>query len=291
LPAAPESAPTAGRTGDDGAMSTDVFYGADQALLHHAAFGRLATWAGDHLVDLLHQAGLRGGTVVDLGCGSGILARVVSARGYDVFGVDISPDMIELARKEAPDAEFRCGSVLDAAMPTAVAVTATGEVLNYAADRRTGYTALRDLADRVAAALVPGGLFLFDLSTPGGNGLDPVRRQWHDRDEWTLYLEARENPTEHILDRRITIFRRTGPDTYRRTDERHVLRLFEPDAVVAELAAAGLETEVLAGYPSDTPTEPPIGWSVFLARKPAEGVQSAGSGRTSLAGNGPGRAN
>jgi hypothetical protein len=53
-------------------------------------------------------------------------------------------------------------------------------------------------------------------------------------------VEAREDPAEHILDRRITIFRRTGPGSHRRTDERHALRLFEPDAVVADLVAAGL---------------------------------------------------
>lgn len=60
----------------------------------------------------------------------------------------------------------------------------------------------------------------------------------------------------------------TGPGSYRRTDERHVLRLFEPDAVVADLVAAGLAVEVLDGYPADRPVTPPPGWSVFLARKP-----------------------
>jgi SAM-dependent methyltransferase len=249
-------------------MGTDVFYGADQSLLHHVDFGRLAARAADQLIGLLRQAGLRGGTVVDLGCGSGILARIVSDFGYDAYGVDISPDMIDLARKEAPEAEFHCGSILDAPIPAAVAVTATGEVLNYAADRRAGQSAVRDVAQKVAASLVPGGVFLFDLSTPGRYGPDGVRQQWHDREDWTLYMEAREDPAEHILDRRITIFRRTGSDVYRRTDERHILRLFEPDAVVADLVAAGLAVEVLDGYPADQPVTPPPGWSVFLARKP-----------------------
>jgi hypothetical protein len=108
--------------------------------------------------------------------------------------------MIDLARKEAPDPGFWCGSALDAPLPAAVAVTAVGEVLNYAADRRAGYAALRDLAHRVAAALVPDGLFLFDLSTPGRNAGAQLHRQRHDRDEWTLYMEAREDAAEQILD-------------------------------------------------------------------------------------------
>jgi hypothetical protein len=49
--------------------------------------------------------------------------------------------------------------ILDAPIPVAVAVTATGEVLNYAADRRAGQSAVRDVAQKVAASLVPGGVF------------------------------------------------------------------------------------------------------------------------------------
>jgi hypothetical protein len=177
--------------------------------------------------------------------------------------------MIDLAAKEAPLAEFWCGSVLDAPIPPAVAVTATGEVINHAADRRSGFNALRDLTRKVEAALVPEGVFLFDLAAPSDAGLGEVRRHWHDGDDWTLHVDERQDPTDHILDRHITIFRRTGPDHYRRSDERHVLRLFEPDAVLAELEKAGLSAEALSQYQSDRPVSPPENWAVFLARKPA----------------------
>jgi SAM-dependent methyltransferase len=248
-------------------MDSHQFYGADQALLHHVDFGRVADWAGNHVVGLLRGAGLRGGTVVDLGCGSGILARVVTDAGYDVFGVDVSPDMIDLAGKEAPLADFRCASIVDVPIPAAVAVTATGEVFNHASDRRGGYTVLSDLARRAEAALVPNGVFLFDLATAGRSGSEETRRQWHDREEWTLHVAEQEDPDDQILDRRITIFRRVGPDSYRRTDERHILRLFESDAVVALLEAAGLQVEILDGYPTDQKTLPRSGWTVFQARK------------------------
>ena len=46
--------------------------------------------------------------------------------------------MIDLARTTAPASEFSVGSVHDAAIRPSVAVTATGEVLNYAVDPRAG---------------------------------------------------------------------------------------------------------------------------------------------------------
>src|SRR3954452_12393910 len=107
-------------------MSDGRFYGRDQAAIHHQRFGKLAQIAARDLLSLLDDAGLRSGTVVDLGCGSGILARIVSAAGFKALGVDISPAMIELARKTIPEATFHVGPLLDVELPPAVAVTATG---------------------------------------------------------------------------------------------------------------------------------------------------------------------
>ena len=64
------------------------FYGEDQAAIHHREFGDLARTAADLVIDELRRGGLVSGTVVDLGCGSGILARAVSEAGYRVVGVE-----------------------------------------------------------------------------------------------------------------------------------------------------------------------------------------------------------
>ena len=70
------------------------------------------------------------GTVVDLGCGSGILAHDVTQAAYSVVGIDVSDAMVAIARDRAPQAEFRFSSFFSADFPTCVAVTAIGEVLN-----------------------------------------------------------------------------------------------------------------------------------------------------------------
>ena len=54
-----------------------------------------------------------GGRVLDLGCGSGIPAsRFLIEQGFRVVGIDISPRMVELARKSVPEATFEVRDML-----------------------------------------------------------------------------------------------------------------------------------------------------------------------------------
>jgi SAM-dependent methyltransferase len=240
------------------------FYGEDQAEIHHREFGDLAQAAAEFLIERLRAADHHTGTIVDLGCGSGILARLLTTAGYSVFGVDLSADMVELARAQAPEADFVVGSVHDVDIPAAVGVTAVGEVLNYATDPKAGWDALAKLVGRVHLALRPGGVFLFDVSTPGRYGPAGRRVVFHDREDWSLAMEANEG--EDTLDRRIVVFRRTKDGTYRRTDEHHVLRLYEPGGVVDILRYAGFRVEQRPGYGlSATRSTPAEGWAVFAA--------------------------
>lgn len=249
-------------------MDTDGFYGREQAAIHHERFGDLALDAARALAGLLVGRGLTDGAVTDLGSGSGILAQMMSDLGYDVLGVDLSPAMVELAERNAPRAKFRCESLLDVAIPPSVAVTAIGEALNYATDPRAGLDATKALARRVYDALAPGGIFLFDVATPGRNlGVD-VRERIHDYDDWMLCMKATE--TGDRLDRRITIFTRESDDRWARVDEHHVVQLYDPDALRALLVEIGFTVDTQASYGADHgDSTPPMGWAVFVASKPA----------------------
>jgi SAM-dependent methyltransferase len=52
------------------------------------------------------------GRVCDIGCGPGHVARYLHDRGVDVFGVDLSPGMLEQARRLNPGMDFRQGNML-----------------------------------------------------------------------------------------------------------------------------------------------------------------------------------
>ena len=53
------------------------------------------------------------GPVGDLGCGTGRITTYLAGRGMDVFGVDLTPGMIEVARREYPELRFEVGTLYD----------------------------------------------------------------------------------------------------------------------------------------------------------------------------------
>ena len=61
--------------------------------------------------ELVHRAG--GGPVADVGCGTGYVTAHLHDAGVDVFGIDLSPEMIAIARRDYPDLRFEVGTMTD----------------------------------------------------------------------------------------------------------------------------------------------------------------------------------
>lgn len=78
-------------------------------------YNRIAeAWHNDHTADDWWIEGTntflsmlpQGGTVLDVGCGSGSKTKYISERGCTVTGIDFSEKLLEIAREEAPMAKF-----------------------------------------------------------------------------------------------------------------------------------------------------------------------------------------
>jgi SAM-dependent methyltransferase len=116
---------------------------------------------------------------VDLGCGTGTLARMLASGGAIVTGVDPDPDMLRVARAKDPDdrVDWRLGHS-DAIEPgSAELAVMSGHVAQVFTEASTWLAALRDLH----RALVPGGLLAFESR-------NPAARKWED---WTRELTLR----------------------------------------------------------------------------------------------------
>lgn len=241
-------------------------YGTDLAYVHDAGFLDLAEQATPLVAELLRERGVERGAVVELGCGSGATAAALAEAGHEVLGIDASSAMVNLARARAPQARFRVASWAEFEPPRADAVVAIGEVLCYTGAAQGTKAELRALFGRVARALRPGGLFVFDLATPGrvpGGEASAFRVG----DDWAILFTATEDARAGRLVRRITTFRRiAGGATYRRSEEVHRLRLWHPDDVTAMLREARFRVQVRRGYARGGPYVP--GHRVFVARRP-----------------------
>lgn len=60
-----------------------------------------------------------GGPIADLGCGPGRLTAHLNRLGVERFGIDLSPTMIQVARREHPGLRFEIGSMTDLRLPDA----------------------------------------------------------------------------------------------------------------------------------------------------------------------------
>lgn len=221
-------------------------YGVDLARIHHEGYGDLARNAGRFLVGQLRNARISGGLVVDLGCGSGILARHLLECGFDVLGVDPSAAMGLIAKRVAPAARFVRQRAEHVALPRCVAVIAAGEALTYVDTRVEPIAHLRRHIRRISRALERGGLFIFDAIV--ADAARPMTyRTWRAGPDWTVLADVSEDVSGHVVCRNITSFTRAG-STYRRSNAEHRVAVYARDAVLTDLRAQGFTARTLRGY-------------------------------------------
>lgn len=105
--------------------------------------------------------------VLDLGCGTGKLTSVLASRGYEMIGIDLSPEMLSraaaLAQEKGQNTLFLSQDMRSFDLyGTVDAAVCSLDCINY-------LTKKEDVARcfaRVHTFLAPGGLFIFDVNTP-----------------------------------------------------------------------------------------------------------------------------
>jgi len=221
-------------------------YNKDLSYIHDVEFGDFSRQAATYILQTFRRHYLGKGLVVDLGCGSGIWALKLDQAGYEVMGVDISSDMIDLAQKKVPQGKFIVGSFHQVSIPKCVAVTSLGECFNYLFDQNNSIDLLEALFERIYEALIPGGLLIFDVLEPGSVEAKSSITIREDQD-WLALVEKQEDPKNETLIRKITTFRKVG-DLYRRDREVHVVTLWKGGILAKKLRKIGFKVRLLKGY-------------------------------------------
>jgi len=191
-------------------------------------------------------------TVVDLGCGTGSLSIPLARSGFHVYGIDLSADMLSVARskwEETPQQAIRprTGTIRwlqqdmrrwEMAEPVD-SVISFCDCLNYLTEEADVEAAFR----ATFAALKPGGTFLFDMHPPK-QFIRYAEEQPFVLDErdiayiWTCDFQEPRCQIEHHL----TIFARDRDASFYRFEETHRQRAYDPEWVVEALRRAGFQT-------------------------------------------------
>jgi SAM-dependent methyltransferase len=225
------------------------YYRPDLALVHHLGFGHHADLCAPGILALLEPLRERDGTVLELGCGSGLLTRYLVDAGLRVIATDASPAMLDLARDHLHDgADLRRLVLPDDPLPAVDAVVSVGHVLSYLPTEAAIDRALAAAAD----ALRPGGLLAVDLcdltwAETRRDAPPYVRRE----DDWALMTDY-SIPSADRFVRHMTTFIRNPDGSWRRDDERHVNVLTDTAQVPKLLAEHGLEATVAKAFGTET---------------------------------------
>jgi SAM-dependent methyltransferase len=239
------------------------YYRDDLALVHHRGFGFHADGCGPDLVELLAPVRERDGLVLEIGCGSGLLTRVLVDAGYRVLATDASPAMLDLARETAPAVEgFARLTLPDDPVPEADAIVGIGHPLCYLADAVAVQRALIALA----RALRPGGILATDLEDlEWGTARADVQQQSRVGEDWAI-ITRYENPAPDRHVRDMTTFVRNDDGSWRRDDERHDNVLLDVTAVPPLLADEGVDATVARSFGE---WELPVGLYAVIGTKRA----------------------
>ena len=127
--------------------------------------------------------------IADIGCGTGHQTSILSSKGLNVIGIDISPSMINTAKENFPDLNFRVGDAMDNAlfkMNSLTHIVCLYFTIYYFKDKRHFF-------DNCMDWLMPGGTLIvhivdresFDPILPPGNPLYIVSPQKYAKERIT----------------------------------------------------------------------------------------------------------
>ena len=196
-------------------------------------------WA-DSIEQTLKKHGINDGIVLDLGCGTGTLTKMLSDKGYDMIGVDSSEEMLLIAREKDENTLFLCQDISEFELyGTVRAIISTCDTLNYILDEEE----LVNTFKLVNNYLEPDGIFVFDMNAPEKYEevlSDNVFAE--NRDEASFIWDNFYDEDEHINEYVLTLFMKDDKSgLYKKHEAYHYQRNYSRDEIKGLLDRAGLE--------------------------------------------------
>lgn len=211
-------------------------------------------------------------TILDMGCGTGGHAFLLAEKGYGVTGVDISEDMLSIAKAKAEKLkiylDFIKADIRDFDLNKKFdAIISMFAVMGYQTKNEDFAKALL----RVCQHLKPGGLFIFDVwFGPTVLTEKPETRiqEFKEDEERTIRMVMPElYPISQIVRVKYNILQIHGEKVIAEVEEVHEMRFFFIQELKLFLESAGFEMMKVCPF-MDADREPRLGdWNISVVAK------------------------
>ena len=180
---------------------------------------------------------------LDLGCGTGKMTLELASRGYDMTGIDYSPEMLDIARARAEecgaDVLWLCQDMRE------FELYGTVDLAVCALDGMNHLTSTEDMASCLSLVhnyLIPDGIFIFDIN--GKHKFENIyanNSYVMEEDSGMCVWQNCYNPRTKLCDFYITLFSECPDGRYERFDETQCERMYTIRSIKRHLSCASFE--------------------------------------------------
>ena len=215
----------------------EALAGSYDALTEDVGYAKRA----DFLEKLLRRSRIPVKLVLDLACGTGTMTWLLTARGYEVIGVDGSEDMLAAAMGKGGQAAGVPPVFLHQSMPrldlygTVDAAVCCLDSLNYLTDPKDVQRTFR----RLHLFVAPGGALVFDVNTAAK--LAALDGQVFLDETEDTYCVWRTEYHRGLCTYYMDLFRRRKDGAWQRSTEVHRQRSYTVEQLTAWLTEAGFD--------------------------------------------------
>lgn len=220
----------------------------------------------DYVCRLFKRFGFEPKLMLDLACGTGNFTYRLTGREIDVIGVDMSPDMLNIAEKKAEKYGYKPLFLCQRADELDLYGTVDScicmlDSINHIID----YDELCRSFDKVALFMEKGGLFIFDANTEYKHAviLGDNTFVTDDGDLYTVWSNECDGKNVNIT---LDFFLKNG-NSYTRFSENFVERAYSDKELDSALKGAGFEALAVFGDMSFLPPKDTEERKIFVARK------------------------
>ncbi|MGI6280135.1 MAG: class I SAM-dependent DNA methyltransferase [Acutalibacteraceae bacterium] len=222
----------------------------------------------DYLLRLFKEFGAVPTLLLDLACGSGGFSNLFSKKGIEVIGVDMSEEMLSVARQNSYDMGTDVLYLCQSAEKLDLYGTVDGAIccldsLNHITDKEKLLAAV----ERVALFLEKDCLFIFDVNTEYKHREILADNTFViDEDDLYCVWQNRFIPQKLTTEITLDFFVKTGK-FYTRSGERFFERAYTPAELDEILKTAGFKIEAVYDDMTENPPHDTSQRVVYVCRK------------------------